>query len=108
MSGIEFYKDKADLQKVARSACSEIDANNWGGAHKQINTGIETASKYLDPHQMHLPPYQPKQSAATPQKQADATQAKKWCKDAVSEVDFGNLQAVVKFLAMAGNLVNKY
>jgi hypothetical protein len=57
MTGIEFYKDKADIQKFGRSACSELDANNWGGAYKQINSGILLASKYLDPHHLHLPPY---------------------------------------------------
>lgn len=59
MTGIQFYKDKADMQKFGRSACSEIDGStNWNGAYNQINQGIELASRYLDAHQMHLPPYQ--------------------------------------------------
>ena len=108
MSGIGFYKDKADMQKFGRSACSELDGNNWAGCFKQINDALNLASKYLDPHNQHLPPYQPKQSQASPQRDADAKQIKAWCKDAVSEVDFGNLNGVVKFLYQAGSLANRY
>jgi hypothetical protein len=61
------------MQKFGRSACSEIDGNNFSGAHKQIFDGIAMASKYLAPdnHAYQIAPYQPKHGQPSPQKKAD-------------------------------------
>ena len=104
----QFFKSKELIQKLCKNIQSEIDYGNYEGAIKHVKLAFEEIGKYSTSQPYGLQPYQAKPKNATAQQQADLAAAKKLCKDAISELDFGNMDQCMGALYNAAMLVQKY
>ena len=96
------------MQKLVKKSVSEIDFHNYNGAAININKAIRLGSKYSDAHPYQLVDHVKKAHPVSSQQTADANEAKKFCKNAVSELDFSNLNGSIDQLAKAVQLCHKY
>lgn len=98
MSGATFYQDKGQIQKLCLKAALDAD-HNLKGCYDSITQAFKIASKYVETQKQ---PTEFGQVSSFVKKPL----IKKYCKDAVSEIDFDNLQGAIEFMVKAFDLFN--
>ena len=102
---MQYFMDLGEAEKHIKHCQSEIDFNNAQGATSFIAKAIALFQMHAGPagQSVRLPPYQPKGNMQVNmgQRQADNQQCKKFCKYAISEIDFNNVEAAISWLSQA-------
>ena len=103
-----FFKSKELISKYCKNIQSEMEFGNYDGAIKHVQLAINEIAKYSPSQAYSMQPYQAKPKSQSAQKEADLLAAKKLCKDAISELDFGNMDQCMAAVYKAGMFVQKY
>lgn len=104
--------DMGEAEKHIKHCQAEIDFNNSAGAIDFIVKATDLFKKHAGPvgKSAAFAPYQPKGNMQVnlAQRQTDNTHCKKFCKYAISEVDFNNVDAAINWLGQCHQLLMKY